>query len=139
MTERRQGNPSGEGCFPVKWEIQEMAGAYRRVGILQLTQHFRSRVHRAFLQRLQVKSCHWEWSGQSAVDSKSSATSDHRSLITGHCYRGNCASIAVVTSLESGVTAGSKRSITVPFRSTRNFVKFHWISPAMPAPVSLVR
>jgi hypothetical protein len=48
-------------------------------------------------------------------------------------------SIAAVTSFESGVTAGSNRCTTFPSRSTRNLVKFHLISPAMPAPVSFVR
>src|SRR5271154_6015994 len=38
-------------------------------------------------------------------------------------------SMAEVTSGESGFTLGSKRPITVPSRPTRNFVKFHWISP----------
>jgi len=39
-----------EGCrfLPLADE-----GAYRRVGILQLKQHFRSRIHRAFVQHLQ--------------------------------------------------------------------------------------
>jgi hypothetical protein len=38
-----------EGCrfLPLADE-----GAFRRIGILQLKQHFRSRVHRAFLQHL---------------------------------------------------------------------------------------
>src|SRR5262249_52282186 len=51
----------------------------------------------------------------------------------------NCFSIASVTSLESGVTAGSNRCTTLPLRSTRNLVKFHLISPDRPAPVSFVR
>lgn len=38
-------------------------------------------------------------------------------------------SIAPVTTADSGSIAGSKRAITLPLRSTRNFVKFHWISP----------
>jgi len=42
-----------EGCrfLPLADE-----GAYRRVGILQLKQHFRSRVHQAFLRHLQTRS-----------------------------------------------------------------------------------
>jgi LysR family hydrogen peroxide-inducible transcriptional activator len=42
-----------EGCrfLPLADE-----GDYRRVGILQLKQHFRSRVHRAFLRHLQNRS-----------------------------------------------------------------------------------
>src|SRR4029077_4689598 len=46
---------------------------------------------------------------------------------------------AETTSFESGVTADSKRCTTLPLRSTRNFVKFHLMSPAMAAPVCLVR
>ncbi len=38
--------------------------------------------------------------------------------------------MALVTSGESGVVAGSKRAITWPLRLTRNFVKFHLMSPA---------
>src|SRR6267154_2412093 len=37
--------------------------------------------------------------------------------------------MTVVTSAESGVTAGSKRARIWPSGPTRNFVKFHWISP----------
>ena len=51
----------------------------------------------------------------------------------------SCFSIAPVTSLESGVTAGSNRCTTLPFRSTRNLVKFHLMSPLMPRRVCLVR
>ncbi len=38
-------------------------------------------------------------------------------------------SMAAVTSGESGLTGDSKRAMTLPLRSTRNFVKFHLISP----------
>jgi len=44
---------------------------------------------------------------------------------TAECLYFSAFSIAWVTSFESGVTAGSNRSTTLPFRSTRNFVKFH--------------
>ena len=54
-------------------------------------------------------------------------------------YGFNCFSIAEITSFESGVTAGSKRCTTLPLRSTRNLVKFHLMSPAIPGSVSLVR
>src|ERR1035441_7111360 len=44
-------------------------------------------------------------------------------------YCANAASTALSNSAASGVTAGSKRLITLPFVSTRNLVKFHLISP----------
>ena len=44
-------------------------------------------------------------------------------------------SIASATSGDSGVTLGSKRATTLPSLSTRNLVKFHWIS----LPVAAVR
>src|SRR5450755_337944 len=44
-------------------------------------------------------------------------------------YRLRAASIASTTGWASGFTAGSKRAITLPSRSTRNLVKFHLISP----------
>ena len=55
------------------------------------------------------------------------------------CSYCNCFSIAAVISFESGVTAGSNRCTTFPFLSTRNFVKFHLMSPESPAPVCFVR
>ena len=42
----------------------------------------------------------------------------------------SAASIAATTSLEDGVVLGSKRAASLPSRPTRNFVKFHLISPA---------
>src|SRR5262249_19328576 len=47
-------------------------------------------------------------------------------------------SIAPVISADSGVTLGSNRAITFPLRSSRNFVKFHWISPAVSGFASLL-
>jgi hypothetical protein len=44
-------------------------------------------------------------------------------------YCRSAASIAFVTSLDSGSTAESKRAAIFPFRSTTNFVKFQPISP----------
>lgn len=46
--------------------------------------------------------------------------------------------MAEVTSGESGVVAGSKRSVTLPDLSTRNFVKFHLMSPATAGFASVV-
>ena len=40
--------------------------------------------------------------------------------------------MADVTSAASGSTGGRKRSTTVPSGATRNFSKFHWMSPASP-------
>lgn len=51
----------------------------------------------------------------------------------------SCFSTAETTSVESGVTADSKRCTTLPLRLTRNFVKFHLMSPAIDGPVCLVR
>ena len=44
-------------------------------------------------------------------------------------YFPSVASIAVVTSAESGFTAGSNRATGLPLRSKRNLVKFHLMSP----------
>src|ERR1039457_2492049 len=44
-------------------------------------------------------------------------------------YCANAASTDLTRSAASGVTADSKRLITLPFLSTRNLVKFHLISP----------
>jgi hypothetical protein len=44
-------------------------------------------------------------------------------------YCAKAASTALTKSVDSGVTADSKRLITLPFLSTRNFVKFHLMSP----------
>lgn len=46
---------------------------------------------------------------------------------TSYCFK--AVSIAAITSGESGFTAGSKRARILPSRETRNFVKFHLISP----------
>src|ERR1700677_224004 len=47
--------------------------------------------------------------------------------------------ISAVICGESGVTSGSKRATTFPFRSTKNLVKFHLISPASAGFASLVK
>src|SRR6202049_5347123 len=44
-------------------------------------------------------------------------------------YLFKAASTAETRPPESGSTSGSNRWITLPLRSTRNLVKFHWISP----------
>ena len=54
-------------------------------------------------------------------------------------YCASSFSIADVTSGESGLVAGSKRFTTWPLRSTRNFVKFHLMSPARAGFASVVR
>src|ERR1700679_2569820 len=48
-------------------------------------------------------------------------------------------SISAITCGESGVTSGSNRATTFPFRSTKNFVKFHLMSPVTAGFASLVR
>ena len=48
-------------------------------------------------------------------------------------------SIAEIIPGESGVVAGSNLCTTLPLRSTRNFVKFHWMSPATAGFASFVR
>ena len=40
--------------------------------------------------------------------------------------------MAALTSGASGVVFGRNRATTVPAGSTRNFSKFHWMSPALP-------
>src|SRR5580658_2579785 len=44
-----------------------------------------------------------------------------------YCFSAD--STAAVTCGESGVTAGSNRATGLPFRSKRNLVKFHLMSP----------
>ena len=46
--------------------------------------------------------------------------------------------MAVMTSGESGLVAGSKRAMGAPERSKRNLVKFHWMSPPNLGLVSLL-
>ena len=45
---------------------------------------------------------------------------------------GSTASMAATTSPDSGSVRGRKRLATVPSGATRNFSKFHWMSPASP-------
>src|SRR6202049_4331535 len=70
-------------------------------------------------------------------------TAFHRAIRTSVTSGGSCskeyvwfrgyffkaASTAETRPPESGSTSGSNRWITLPLRSTRNLVKFHWISP----------
>ena len=48
-------------------------------------------------------------------------------------YSGRFASMASTTSGASGSVIGRKRATTSPPGATRNFSKFHWMSPALPS------
>ena len=41
--------------------------------------------------------------------------------------------MAACTSAESGAVRGRNRAATVPSGRTRNFSKFHWMSPTSPS------
>ena len=51
----------------------------------------------------------------------------------GHAQSGRSASMAATSSGASGSTPGRKRWMLVPPGATRNFSKFHWMSPASPS------
>jgi hypothetical protein len=115
-------------------------------GVLSPELFFRSRFHRWFAEGniLRDKCKHPVRRKVPAVRRrhKTSPRKPSRDGLPGsrpkhYCF--NCFSIAATTSFESGVTSGSKRCTTFPLRSTRNLVKFHLISPRIPAAVSAVR
>lgn len=64
---------------------------------------------------------------------------DGEVLIAGGWNRAYCKafSMAATTCSLSGVTFGSNRAMTLPFLSTRNLLKFHFMSPAYSGFVSL--
>jgi hypothetical protein len=51
----------------------------------------------------------------------------------GGAQAGRLASMASMTSAASGATIGRNRATTSPLGATRNFSKFHWMSPALPS------
>src|SRR5207302_10022831 len=60
--------------------------------------------------------------------------------VRGPVQAGSTASMAETSSGDSGSTRGRKRPTTSPSGDTRNFSKFHWMSPALPpASVPAVR
>jgi alkylation response protein AidB-like acyl-CoA dehydrogenase len=109
-------------CSMAKLYCSEMAGriADRAVQVFGGRGYMRENVAERFYRELRVERI---WEGTSEVQ---------RAIIAGQmAKRGPSASISAGS---SGSVIGRNRASTVPSGPSRNFSKFHWMSPVSPAP-----